>query len=75
MGHLSKEVKDIREMPIDNLTGDRTWKDTVATQCICGCAQFWVLTKFDEDGSVGAYFLDMICAMCGAWFKSPTPED
>lgn len=70
-----QEPLDIRAMPIDNQTGDQTWKDTVVKQCICGCDQFWVLTKFDDDGSIGGYFLDIICAMCGSWYKAPTPED
>ncbi len=70
-----KEPLDIRAMPIGNETGDQTWKDTIVRQCICGSNQFWVLTSFDDDGTVGGYFTDAICGFCGSWVKVPTEID
>lgn len=66
---------DIRSMPINNATSERIWKDTIVRQCICGCDQFWVLTKFEDDGEIAGYFTDALCAMCNAWVKVPTPID
>jgi hypothetical protein len=70
---VEDESMDIREMPMFNLVGDRQWKDTVVKMCLCGCDQFWMLTRFEDDGNIGGYFLDMFCAQCGAWYKAPIP--
>jgi hypothetical protein len=68
-------VSDIRELPIGNQTGDRTWKDTIVRQCICGSDQFYAVVKFDEEGEMAGYFTEGICFSCHSWVKLPTPID
>lgn len=66
---------DIREKEINNLTSDRTWKDTVVQACICGNSTFYVVASFTEDGEMGGYFTEGMCFDCNAWVRLPTPID
>ena len=43
--------------------------------CICGTNLWRILGSFDESGELSYYFLDIVCASCGAIAKAPTPED
>lgn len=43
--------------------------------CICGTNLWRILGSFDESGELSFYFLDIVCAGCGAVAKAPTPED
>ena len=44
-------------------------------ECICGTSLWRILGSFDEEGDLSFYFLDVVCACCGAVAKAPTPED
>lgn len=43
--------------------------------CICGTNLWRILGSFDESGELSFYFLDIVCAGCGAVAKAPTPDD
>jgi len=43
--------------------------------CPCGCEIWNVKCKFDDDGEIDMYFLDMECAECGTLATAPTPVD
>ena len=75
MGPVSTSVDDIRSKPIDNLNGDRTWKDTVVRECICGSGLFYILACFSEEGEISGYYTEAICYGCNGWVKVPTPID
>lgn len=65
-------LTDIREKPI--LDGDRTWKDTIVEECICGSGLFYILACFDNK-EIAGYYTHAICYGCGAWVKVPTEID
>ena len=44
------------------------------TICPCGSNLWNVKCKFDEDGEIGYYFLDMQCALCGSLATAPIPN-
>ena len=41
--------------------------------CPCGSDTWHVKVKFDEDGEIGMYFLDMICVLCTSTATAPMP--
>ena len=43
---------------------------------VCPCGSFvWLLkATFDSDGSIGMYFRDMECAVCGTQATAPIEE-
>jgi len=43
--------------------------------CPGGCEIWKVKCKFDDDGEIDMYFLDMECAECGTLATAPTPVD
>jgi hypothetical protein len=43
--------------------------------CVCGCDLWRALVTWDEDGDVDFWFLDVVCAGCGALAKAITPLD
>ena len=43
------------------------------TICPCGSELWNVKCKFDEDGEIGMYFLDMRCALCDSLATAPVP--
>ena len=53
---------------------DLRWLGAVHECPYCEFDLFHILAKFDE-GVVGFYFLDAVCARCGSLIKAPTPED
>lgn len=42
--------------------------------CICGSFLWNLKVTFDEDGSIGMYFLDMECSVCGTQATAPIEE-
>ena len=73
---IEDDSEDIRSKPVLNLVGDRTWKDTIVTECICGSGLFYILACFDPvDKEVSGYYTEAVCYGCGAWVKVPTPID
>jgi len=42
--------------------------------CPCGSEIWNVKCRFDADGNIGLYFLDMRCALCDSLAVAPTPE-
>jgi hypothetical protein len=40
--------------------------------CPCGSDLWNVKCKFDDDGEIGIYFLDMRCALCDSLAVAPT---
>ena len=44
------------------------------TVCVCGCFIWNLKVSFDEDGTIGSYFLDMECADCVTQATAPTEE-
>ena len=43
-------------------------------ECLCGSSLFLLLASFHEN-KVGMYFLEMMCANCGALLIAPTEID
>lgn len=43
-------------------------------ECLCGNSLMHALVMFDE-GKVAFYFLDIVCANCGAQLIAPTEVD
>jgi hypothetical protein len=43
--------------------------------CPCGSELWNLKVKFDDEGEVGMYFLDMRCALCDSLATAPTPSD
>lgn len=42
--------------------------------CPCGSDLWSVKCKFDTDGEIGIYFLDMNCALCDSKAVAPMPD-
>ena len=42
--------------------------------CPCGSDLWNVKCKFDDDGELGIYFLDMRCALCDSLAVAPMPN-
>jgi hypothetical protein len=42
--------------------------------CPCGSDTWNVKCKFDEDGELGIYFLDMRCVLCDSLAIAPMPD-
>jgi hypothetical protein len=42
--------------------------------CPCGSDLWNVKCKFDTDGEIGIYFLDMRCALCDSLAVAPMPK-
>ena len=42
--------------------------------CVCGCFIWNLKVSFDEDNTIGSYFLDMECADCGTQATAPIEE-
>lgn len=42
--------------------------------CPCGSDTWHLKVKFDDDGEIGMYFLDMQCVLCSSLAQAPTPE-
>lgn len=42
--------------------------------CPCGSDLWNVKCKFDDDGELGIYFLDMRCALCDSLAVAPMPK-
>jgi hypothetical protein len=42
--------------------------------CPCGSDTWYLKVKFDEDNTIGMYFLDMQCVLCSSLATAPTPE-
>jgi hypothetical protein len=42
--------------------------------CPCGSELWRVLVIWDDDNTIGTYFLDMECAVCGTQATAPTEE-
>lgn len=62
----------VREMPEAGSADLRGVGPT--RECICGTNLWRILGSFDEDGELSFYFLDIVCAKCGAVAKAVTPE-
>lgn len=46
------------------------------TECACGSNLFHIVAWFDEyEREIAGRFLEMACASCGSYCKSPTPID
>jgi hypothetical protein len=66
-------TKDISELKPDyseamDVRGEPT------TVCICGSFIWNLKVKFAEDGTIGMYFRDMECAVCGTQATAPVEE-
>lgn len=72
---VDDDGEDIRSKPVLNLTGDRTWKNTIVRECICGSGLFYILACFSDEGEISGYYTEAICYGCGGWVKVPTPID
>lgn len=66
---------DIRLKEVNNLTSDRTWKDTTVRACLCGNTTFYAVVSFNDDGEIAGYFTEGMCFDCNSWVKLPTPID
>ena len=70
-------VEEIEQQPMVNLLTDPV-KDGPDLRfagplhkCVCGCDLWHGLVKFKE-GEIAFYFLDVLCAACGAHAIAPT---
>ena len=45
------------------------------TRCVCGGEVFHALVWFAEDRTIGGYFTEMVCAMCGSLIRGATEAD
>lgn len=66
-------TKDISELKPDyseamDIRGEPT------TVCVCGSFIWNLKVKFAEDGTIGMYFRDMECAVCGTQATAPIEE-
>lgn len=66
-------TKDISELKPDyseamDIRGEPT------TVCVCGSFIWNLKVKFTEDGTIGMYFRDMECAVCGTQATAPIEE-
>ena len=65
--------KDISELKPDyseamDIRGEPT------TVCVCGSFIWHLKVKFAKDGTIGMYFRDMECAVCGTQATAPIEE-
>ena len=42
--------------------------------CTCGNDLFHALIWFDDDRTIGGYFTEMVCALCGALVRGVTED-
>lgn len=66
-------TKDISELKPDyseamDIRGEPT------TVCVCGSFIWNLKVKFAENGTIGMYFTDMECAVCGTQATAPIEE-
>jgi hypothetical protein len=43
--------------------------------CVCGNNVFHALIWFGHDRTIGGYFTEMVCAMCGSLIRGVTEAD
>ena len=65
--------KDITELKPD-YTRAMDIRGEPTRVCVCGCFIWNLKVSFDEDNTIGSYFLDMECADCGTQATAPTEE-
>ena len=65
--------KDISELKPDYLEAMDV-RGEPTTVCICGSFIWNLKVKFAEDGTIGMYFRDMECAVCGTQATAPVEE-
>jgi len=70
----SKKPKPIASLTV--LTGQKSDYSSLGPMRVCPCgSETWHLkVKFDEDNTIGMYFLDMICVDCTSLATAPMPE-
>lgn len=67
-------TEDINSLQPD-YTQSMDIRGTPTTVCPCGCDVWNIKARFDEDGTIGMYFLDTECISCGTIATAPTPID
>jgi len=67
---MSKSIKELKPSYGEamDITGEPT------SVCICGSFIWNLKVAFDEDGTIGMYFRDMECAVCGTQATAPIEE-
>jgi hypothetical protein len=68
---MSKDINDL----VPDYTESMDIRGNPTRVCPCSSDTWNVKVKFDEDGDIGMYFLDMECASCGTLATAPTPID
>jgi hypothetical protein len=58
---LKQTAMDLRGKPI--------------TVCICGSEVWNLQVKWDDDGTIGMYFMNMWCPLCDTVATAPIPKD
>ena len=66
-------IKHITELKPD-YTRAMDIRGEPTTVCVCGCFIWNLKVSFNEDGTIGSYFLAMECAACGTQATAPTEE-
>jgi len=68
---MSNEIADLRATP-----GSEADYRSLGPISVCPCgSDLWnVKCKFDDDGELGIYFLDMRCALCDSLAVAPMPK-
>jgi len=75
---MSPTLRKIMSEPIHNLkpTYESAMDIRGEPTSVCPCGSFvWLLkATFSDDGSIGMYFRDMECAVCGTQATAPIEE-
>jgi hypothetical protein len=68
---MDNNISDIK--PTTGTEGDYRSLGPIRV-CPCGSDLWNVKCKFDYDGEIGIYFLDMSCCLCGSSAVAPMPD-
>ena len=68
---MSKDIADLK--PTSGAEADYRSLGPINV-CPCGSDLWNVKCKFDSDGELGIYFLDMRCALCDSLAVAPMPK-
>ena len=68
---MSEDIANIK--PTTGQEGDYRSLGPIRV-CPCGSDLWEVKCKFDYDGELGIYFLDMRCALCNSLAVAPMPR-
>ena len=71
---MSETVRPIYELFQGHPTGPDLLFMGPTDLCTCGNDLFHALIWFDVDRTIGGYFTEMVCALCGALVRGVTED-